>query len=107
MVIWSILVILLFHGEVKKKSTISRSSTESDYRALGSLPCEIIWVFKNLYDLKFTNMVPVDLFCDNESAIKLALNPVFHDKTKHFEIDVHFIRKKLQMVLLILLKIYL
>ena len=38
---------------------------------------------------------PAKVFCDNESAIKLALNPVFHEKTKHFEIDLHFVREKI------------
>ena len=89
----------------KKQSTISRSSTESEYRALGSLTCEIIWVLKVLYDLGFSNMVLVDVFCDSESAIKLALNPVFHDKTKHFEIDVHFIREKISKGVVKLIKV--
>ena len=44
-------------------------------------------------------------FCDNESAVKLALNPVFHDKTKHFEVDVHFIREKISKGVIQLVKI--
>lgn len=79
----------------KKQATVSRSSTESEYRALGSIACEIIWVLKLLFDLGIKSLIPVKVFCDNESAIKLALNPVFHEKTKHFEIDLHFIREKI------------
>ncbi|KAL4591657.1 hypothetical protein LXL04_004627 [Taraxacum kok-saghyz] len=71
----------------KKQDTVSRSSTESEYRALGTLTCELIWILKILNDVKMSNLIPVNVYCDNESAIKLALNPVFHDKTKHFEID--------------------
>lgn len=89
----------------KKQSTISRSSTESEYKALGSLTCEIIWVLKILYDLEFSEVVPINLFCDNDSTIKLALNPVFHDKTKQFEIDVHFIREKITDGIISLVKV--
>lgn len=78
----------------KNQSTISRSSCESEYQSLGSLYCELIWVFKFLYYTGFKNIVPVNIFCDNDSSIKLAMNPLLHDKTKHFEIDVHFIKEK-------------
>ncbi|XP_052622644.1 uncharacterized protein LOC111911314 [Lactuca sativa] len=44
---------------------------------------------------RIKNLVPVTVFCDNEYAIKLALNPVFQEKTKHFEIDLHFVREKI------------
>lgn len=79
----------------KKKDTVSRSSTESKYRALGSIACEITWILKVLFNLGKKGLIPVNIFCDNEYAIKLALNPVFHEKTKHFEVDVHFIREKI------------
>ncbi|XP_023771562.1 uncharacterized mitochondrial protein AtMg00810-like [Lactuca sativa] len=69
----------------KKQSTVSRSSTESEYRALGFVACEIIWILKLLFDFGINGLTPVNVFCDNESAVKLALNPVFHEKTKHFE----------------------
>ncbi|KAI3508514.1 hypothetical protein L1887_23522 [Cichorium endivia] len=78
----------------KKQDTVSRSSTESEYRALGSIACEITWILKVLFDLKIKGLTHVNIFCDSESAIKLVLNPVFHEKTKHFEVDVHFIRDK-------------
>lgn len=80
----------------KKQSTISCSSTKSEYRALRSITCELIWILKLLHDLGIKTNLPVDIFCDNESAIKLALNPVFHEKTKHFEIDLHFVREKIE-----------
>ena len=68
----------------KKQSTVSRSSTESEYMALGSITCETILILKLLYDLNIKSSLPVDVFCDNEPAIKLALNPVFHEKNKAF-----------------------
>ena len=83
----------LISWKSKKQNTVSRSSTESEYRALGVATCELTWVLKILYDLKIKGLTLVDVFCDNESAIKLALNPVFHEKIKHFEVDVHFVRE--------------
>ncbi|XP_023733981.1 uncharacterized protein LOC111881823 [Lactuca sativa] len=56
-------------------------------------------------DLEFSEVVPINLFCDNDSTIKLALNPVFHDKTKQFEIDVHFIREKITDGIISLVKV--
>ena len=76
-------VMLCFFGDSpifwrsKKQVTISRSSTESEYRALGSLSCELIWVLKVLYDIGFKNVVPINVYCDNESVVKLALNFFF------------------------------
>ncbi|KAI3688864.1 hypothetical protein L2E82_46759 [Cichorium intybus] len=95
----------LISWKSKKQDTVSRSSTESEYRALGSVACEVIWVLKILYDLGIKKMLPVMVFCDNESAIKLALNPVFHEKTKHFEVDVHFIREKVSKGIIKIIKI--
>lgn len=89
----------------KKQDTVSRSSTESEYRALGSVTCEVLWILKLFYEFGFKNLVPVKVFCDNESAIKLALNHVFHEKTKHFEVEVHFLRDKISKGFLKVIKI--
>lgn len=78
----------------KKQATVSRSSTEAEYRALATVTCEILWIIKVLKDLKIRVNYPVDIACDNESAILLTLNPVFHERTKHIEIDVHLVRDK-------------
>nr|KAJ0196743.1 hypothetical protein LSAT_V11C700360620 [Lactuca sativa] len=91
----SYFLVILVSWKSKKQSTITRSSTESEYRALSSLSWELIWIFKILYDIGFKIPIPINIFYDNESATKLTMNPVFHDKTKHFETDVHFIREKI------------
>lgn len=78
----------------KKQSTVSRSSAEAEYRALASVTCEIIWVLKLLNDFGVKDVIPVQVFCDNSAAIQIAANPVFHERTKHFEIDLHFVREK-------------
>ncbi|GKD93978.1 ribonuclease H-like domain-containing protein, partial [Tanacetum coccineum] len=58
-----------------------KSVTEAEYRSLSSAACEIIWIQKLLMDLKTKVTLPIDLFCDNKSALQLAINPVFHERT--------------------------
>lgn len=78
----------------KKQTTLSRSSAEAEYRSMASCTCEIIWLNNLLGDLGVKRSLPVVLYCDNSSALQIAGNPVFHEKTKHFEIDVHLVREK-------------
>ena len=56
-------------------------------------------------DLVVKDLFPVKVFCDNDTTIKLALNPVFHEKTKHFEVDVHFVRDRVSKGILKIVKI--
>ncbi|KAI3520152.1 hypothetical protein L1887_09385 [Cichorium endivia] len=84
----------LISWKSKKQSTVSRSSTESEYRALATVTCEVIWVLKLMQDLKVKYDLPVSIFCDNRSAILLSSNPVLHERTKHIEIDIHLVRDK-------------
>jgi histone deacetylase 1/2 len=80
----------------KKQSSTSRSSCESEYRALAKCSCEAIWIRRLLQELKILDNKPTILYCDNQSSIKLSYNPVFHEKSKHFEIDYHFTRQKVE-----------
>ena len=80
----------------KKQSSTSRSSCESEYRALAQCACEAIWIRRLLKELRFLDDKPTQLYCDNQSSIKLSYNPVFHEKSKHFEIDYHFTRQKVE-----------
>ncbi|KAI0493116.1 hypothetical protein KFK09_027392 [Dendrobium nobile] len=77
--------------QVKKQSTIARSSTEAEYRALATEATEILWLRRLLEDLHIPQEQPTTVYCDNTSAIALANNPVFHARTKHIEVDCHFI----------------
>ncbi|GJZ21512.1 hypothetical protein Tco_0558551, partial [Tanacetum coccineum] len=61
---------------------------------MASATSETIWVLKILKDLNLGNILPVNVFCDSQAAIKIAANPVFHERTKHLEIDLHFVRDK-------------
>ncbi|KAL0560093.1 hypothetical protein IC582_000487 [Cucumis melo] len=79
----------------KKQSVVARSSAEAEYRAMSLRICEEIWLQKVLSDLHQECETPLKLFCDNKAAISIANNPVQHDRTKHVEIDRHFIKERL------------
>ena len=55
---------------------------------------EVTWVVRLLEELGFHDLKPVTLHCDNQSTLHIAKNPVFHDRTKHIELDCHFTREK-------------
>ncbi|XP_020970300.1 uncharacterized protein LOC110268460 [Arachis ipaensis] len=78
----------------KKHATVSRSSSEAEYRALANGTCELVWLLKLLKEFNILPPLPVDIFCDNKSAIYIASNSVFHERTKHVEVDCHVARNK-------------
>ena len=75
----------------KKQNCVSLSTAESEYIAAGSCCAQLLWMKQTLKDYGI-HMKNVPLYCDNESAIKIANNPVQHSKTKHIEIRHHFLR---------------
>jgi hypothetical protein len=78
----------------KKQCTVSRSSTKAEYCSLASTTAELYWIRMVLCDFWiFLSNTPV-LWCDNLSALALASNPVFHARTKHIEVDYHFVHEK-------------
>ncbi|KAJ9560393.1 hypothetical protein OSB04_005553 [Centaurea solstitialis] len=77
----------------KKQSLTARSSTEAEYRALADTTQELIWLRWLLSDMGAPQRSPTPLWCDNNSAIQIAHNDVFHERTKHIEIDCHFTRQ--------------
>lgn len=80
----------------KKQHVVSRSSAEAELRALALGLCEGLWVRRVLNDLGVHITLPIQLYCDNISAIHMIENPIQHDKSKHIEIDRHFIREKIE-----------
>ncbi|XP_047331419.1 uncharacterized mitochondrial protein AtMg00810-like [Impatiens glandulifera] len=78
--------------KIKKQDVISRSSTEAEYRVMASTTCETVWLRWLLADMGVFLHEPSPLFCDNKSAIQIARNSVFHERTKHIEIDCHVVR---------------
>ncbi|KAL5699168.1 hypothetical protein ACHQM5_030108 [Ranunculus cassubicifolius] len=86
--------------KTKKQATVSRSSAKPEYRAMASLTCELQWLKYLLRDLGVDHSFPITLFCDNQVALHISNNPVFHECTKHIELDCHFVREKLQAKLI-------
>lgn len=80
----------------KKQPVVSRSSAESEYRALSNAAADLVWLNSLCLELGVPISTPSHLWSDNNSALALASNPVFHARTKHIEIDVHFVREKVQ-----------
>ena len=84
----------------KKQAVVSRSSTETENRSLAHVAAEISWVQSLLNELQFPLSSTPITWCDNLGASALAANPVYHARTKHIELDVHFIRDKVLQKLL-------
>lgn len=80
----------------KKQKVVSRSSAEAELRGMALGICELLWLRNLLRDLGYKPKVAMNLHCDNQAAIKIANNPVQHDRMKHVEIDRHFIKEKLE-----------
>ncbi|PNX56481.1 putative copia-type protein [Trifolium pratense] len=76
----------------KKQSTVARSSTEAEYRTIGSTTTELLWLQQLLLELGIQLPQPPTIFTDNIGANYLCTNPVFHTRMKHLAIDYHFVR---------------
>jgi len=75
-----------------KQKSVALSSSKTEYMAATTALCEAIWLRKLLVNLFRRNMEATRIMCDNQSRIKLSMNPVFHDKSKHIDIWFHFVR---------------
>ena len=70
---------------------MSRSSAEAEYRAMTHTACDIVWLKNLLIELEFRQSGLKPMHSDNQSAIYIAQNPVFRERTKHIEINYHFL----------------
>ncbi|XP_020698241.1 uncharacterized protein LOC110110921 [Dendrobium catenatum] len=86
----------LISWQVKKQKTVARSSTEAEYRALATAATDITWLRRLLQEFQILSSKPTVLMSDNTSSIAIANDPIFHARTKHIEIDFHFIRECIQ-----------
>nr|GEX97258.1 uncharacterized mitochondrial protein AtMg00810-like [Tanacetum cinerariifolium] len=93
--------LLSYLSAIKEKTVVSRSSIEAEYRALAYCTCEITWLLSRFMDLHISTSTPILIFCDNQSSISLAANLIQHARTKHIEIDCHFVREKIKACILL------
>lgn len=80
-----------------KYSMMARSSSEGEFWSMAHSICELLWIQGLLRELVFVFPKPMRLYCDNKTVINIAHNPVQHDRTKHIEVDKHFIKDKLHI----------
>ncbi|KAA0040718.1 integrase [Cucumis melo var. makuwa] len=83
----------VFPWTSKKQSVVALSTTEAEYISLVAAGCQALWLRWMLKELKCTKKCETVLFYDNESAIALSKNTVFHGRSKHIRIKYHFIRE--------------
>ncbi|KAL0440528.1 UNVERIFIED_CONTAM: Retrovirus-related Pol polyprotein from transposon RE2 [Sesamum latifolium] len=84
----------LISWKTKKQSMVSRSTAEVEYNSMGTTACELTWIFNLLKDLQVHVPTPIPFLCDNQVALHITTNHVFHERTKHLKIDCHLVHDK-------------
>jgi hypothetical protein len=80
----------------KKQGEVARSSAEAEYRAVAEATKEALWLRNIMDELGMKLVKPITIGCDNQSCIRMATNPVLHERTKHIEAQCHFIRDNIK-----------
>ena len=91
-----LLGIFLVSWRSKKQDVVSHSNTKAEYYALTDTTCELVWLRWLLVDMDAPQPTATSLYCDNCNAIYTVHNDVFHERTKHIEIDCHITRRHLK-----------
>jgi hypothetical protein len=76
---------------------VSRSSAEAEYRGVANAAAECCWLRNLLHELHVRVDKATVIYCDNVSAVYLSENPVHHRRTKHVELDIHFVRERVAL----------
>ena len=79
----------------KRQKTVSLSSAGAEYRAMTSACCELTWLRYLLKEWGVLHQEPALLYCDNKVALHIVANSVFHERTRHIEMDCHYILDKI------------
>ncbi|GKC31952.1 ribonuclease H-like domain-containing protein [Tanacetum coccineum] len=82
----------LLSWSAKRQPTLSHSSAEAEYHGIANAVAETCWLRNLLRELHTSLSSATLVYCDNVSAVYLSSNPVQHQRTKHIEIDIHFVR---------------
>jgi hypothetical protein len=90
----------LVSRSARKQPTVSRSSIEEEYKIIANAMAEIMWIQTLLQELGISTPQAAKLWCDNIGAKYLSANPIFHARTKHIEVDYHFVRERVTRKLL-------
>lgn len=90
----------LINWHSSKQKVVSRSTAEAELRALADTTCEVSWFNLLLSELQVPQTLPVVVYIDNQAALDIAADPVFHPQTKHFALDCHFVRQQVQSTLI-------
>ena len=83
--------------QAKKQTIVALSTVESEYHALAQAIKKAIWLQNLLKNLGMAKYAPRTINCDNQDAIALAKNPTHHARTKHIDIELHFIRDHVEL----------
>uniref|UniRef100_A0A8R7PMA5 Copia protein n=1 Tax=Triticum urartu TaxID=4572 RepID=A0A8R7PMA5_TRIUA len=81
----------------KRQNTVSRSSAEAEYRAVANAVAETVWLRQLLGELHQSPSRATVVYCDNVNAVYMSSNPVQHQRMKHIEIDLHFVRERVAL----------
>ena len=87
----------LISWSAKRQPTVLRSSAEAEYKGVANAVADACWLRNLLLKMDFCIPQATIVYCDNISAVYLSSNSVQHQRTKHIEIDIHFVREKVQM----------
>ena len=86
----------LISWSAKRQPTVSKSNAEAEYRGVTNVVFETCWLHNSLVELHFPISTTTLVYCDNISAVYLSGNPNHHQRTKHIEMDIHFVWEKVQ-----------
>ncbi|CAK9158417.1 unnamed protein product [Ilex paraguariensis] len=80
----------------KKQKVVALSNAEAEFRGMAKSVCELLWLRRLLTKIGFALSSEMNLFCDNKATIGISYNAIQHDRTKHVEVDRHFIKQNLE-----------